>query len=129
MLTIEQFTQEITIALLLGFISFCTAMLLTPLYTQFAYKNKLWKRSRTHSTTGEELKVIARLRIKRSVPLMAGLVTIASIVFVTVLLNFERSQTWLPLVAVPGGYPQLPRTKLHSPQSVGACPSTSRYKH
>lgn len=99
----EQFTHDITITLLLSFAAFCIAMLLTPIYTHFAYKHKLWKRSRTHSTTGEELKVISQLRIKRTVPLMAGLIIIVAASIVTVLFNLDRHQTWLPLAALVGG--------------------------
>lgn len=103
MLTPEQFTQKAATILLLSFLSFCIAMLLTPIYTHFAYRHKLWKRPRSHSTTGEALTVISKLRIKRSVPLMAGLVTVAAITVVTVSWNLDRSQTWLPLAALLGG--------------------------
>lgn len=103
MFSIEQFTQELTTISVLSFFAFCVAMLLTPFYTSFAYKHKLWKRHRTHSTTGETLKVIAKLRIKREVPLMAGLVTVAAITIVTVISNLDRQQTWLPLAALLGG--------------------------
>ncbi|HEY5667694.1 MAG TPA: phospho-N-acetylmuramoyl-pentapeptide-transferase [Candidatus Saccharimonadales bacterium] len=103
MLTSEQFIQKVTIVLLLSFLSFCIALLLTPIYTYFAYKYKLWKRHRTHSTTGEALKVISKLRIKRNVPLMAGLVTMAAVTAVTVGWNLSRSQTWLPLAGFIGG--------------------------
>jgi phospho-N-acetylmuramoyl-pentapeptide-transferase len=103
MFTSDQLTQSTTTILLLSFFSFFVAMLLTPLYTHYAYKYKLWKRSRTHSTTGEALTVISRMRIKRTVPLMAGLVTIAAIGLTTVIFNLDRAQTWLPLAALIGG--------------------------
>lgn len=103
MLSNDEFIQKITLGLGLSILSFSLAMLLTPIYTHFAYKHKLWKRSRTHSTTGEELKVIARLRIKRTVPLMAGLITIATVTIITIIFNLDRSQTWLPLTALIGG--------------------------
>jgi len=89
--------------LLLSFFSFCVAMLLTPVYTHFAYKYKWWKRHRTHSTTGEALTVISSMRIKRTVPLMAGLITLMAVAFVTVVANLNRHQTWLPLAALLGG--------------------------
>jgi len=104
MLQLGQLTQEATNIFILSFVTFCVAMLLTPIYTYFAYKHKLWKLSRTHSTTGEALEVIARLRTrKRRVPLMAGLVTVTAITFITVLFNLDRQQTWLPLAALLGG--------------------------
>ena len=99
----EQFIQKTTVILLLSLLSFLVAMLLTPIYTHYAYKHKLWKRHRTHSTTGETLKIIAKFRIKRDVPLMAGLITVAAVSAVTVSLNFNRQQTWLPLAALIGG--------------------------
>ncbi len=78
-------------------------MLLTPIYTHFAFKYKLWKRHRTHSTTGEELTVISSMRIKRTLPLMAGIVTIVAITAVTFAFNLSRNQTWLLLAALIGG--------------------------
>ena len=103
MLTIDQFTNETATILSLSIIAFLIAMLLTPIYTHFAFKHKWWKRSRTHSTTGEELSVIAKLRIKRQIPMMAGMVTVVAITAVTLGLNLSRAQTWLPLAALIGG--------------------------
>jgi phospho-N-acetylmuramoyl-pentapeptide-transferase len=103
MIVPELFTHRLTKTLALSLVTFCVAMLLTPVYTHFAYKYKWWKQRRTHSTTGEALEVIAKLRIKRQVPLMAGLVSIAAIVIVTSIFNLSREQTWLPLAALIGG--------------------------
>lgn len=103
MFTSQLFTQKATAALLLSVLAFCIALLLTPVYTHFAYKHKLWKRHRTHSTTGEALTVISKMRIKRDVPLMAGLVIMAAVAAVTFGLNWSRSQTWLPIAGFLGG--------------------------
>ncbi len=103
MVTLEQIVPETTTIFILSSLAFCVAMLLSPVYTFFAYKYKFWKRSRSTSTTGEALEVIAKLRIKRSVPTMAGAVTVIAITVVTVLFNFNRQQTWLPLAALLGG--------------------------
>lgn len=103
MLTLHQLTQKSTTILLLGAASFAIAMLLTPIYTHFAYKHEWWKRHRTHSTTGEALEVISRLRIKRNVPLMAGLVLLITVAIVTLIWNLNHAQTWLPLAALLGG--------------------------
>lgn len=103
MFSSEQFTDKIEFTLILSLLSLGISMLLFPLYTRYAYKYRLWKRSRTHSTTGEALEVISKLRIKRTVPLMAGLVIIASVTLVTSLYNLDRQQTWLPLAALLGG--------------------------
>jgi len=103
MIESSYFINQITTILLLGLLGFCVSIALTPIYTYFAYKHKLWKRSRTHSTTGEELQIISKYRIIRTVPLMAGLVIIVATTLVTLLFNLDRSQTWLPLAALIGG--------------------------
>ncbi len=103
MFSLTEFTQHISKALVLSIMSLSLAILFTPIYTYFAYKHKLWKRSRTHSASGDELKVISKLRIKRTIPLMAGLVIILATTLVTVLFNLDRAQTWLPLAALLGG--------------------------
>lgn len=103
MIELGTFADEITRILFLGLAGFLIATALTPLYTYFAYKYNWSKRSRTHSTTGEELKVISKYRIKRTVPLMAGLVLIAATTIVTFVFNLDRGQTWLPLAALIGG--------------------------
>lgn len=103
MITIHLVTHQAEKMLLFSLIGFCLAMLLTPIYTHFAYKHKLWKQHRTHSTSGEPLKVISAMRIKRNVPLMAGLVTVIAVSFVTLIWNLSRRQTWLPLTGFLGG--------------------------
>lgn len=97
------FTDKLTFSLALCVTTFAIAMALTPVYTHFAYKHKWWKVHRTHSTTGEALSVISALRIKRTLPMMAGLVTIAAVVLVTYFWNLDRGQTWLPLAGLIGG--------------------------
>lgn len=96
------FKNEIAIVFLLSFLTFCISMLLTPIYTYFAFKFKLWKQPRTHSVTGDALSVISKLRIKRTIPRMAGLITIVSVSIVTLMFNLDREQTWLPLAALVG---------------------------
>lgn len=104
MTVLEQFTQETTLIFLLSFVAFCLAMLLTPIYTYFAYRYKLWKQKRQASTTGEALSVVAQQSTrKRNVPTMAGLVFVAAVTIVTVVFNLDREQTWLPLAAMLGG--------------------------
>ena len=103
MFTLTQFTHEVTTILLLSALSFFLAMLLTPVYTHYAFKYRLWKRSRTHSASGDQLEVISKLRIKRTIPMMGGLIGVVAITAVTVLFNLDRGQTWLPLAALLGG--------------------------
>lgn len=103
MFTIEQLTDNATHIFVLSILSFAIAMAITPIYTYFAYKYKLWRQPRSHAVTGEELKVISQFRIKRTVPLMAGLITVVSITIVTLIYNLDRRETWLPLAALLGG--------------------------
>ena len=92
---------------ILAMASFLLAMLLTPIYTSFAYKHKLWKRQKTVAVTGEKLTVMNKLhakKINRHFPTMAGvimLVTVPTIVLACHCLN--RGQTWLALAAFIGG--------------------------
>lgn len=90
--------------LLLCVVGFSLGMLLTPVYTYFAYKFGWWKKKRTTAATGEKLEVIAKLSTrKRRVPTMAGMIMVVAVVVVTVAFNLDRQQTWLPLAALIGG--------------------------
>jgi phospho-N-acetylmuramoyl-pentapeptide-transferase len=85
---------------ILAFASFLLSMALTPLYTRFAFKHKLWKQQRTDAVTGEKAPVYAKLHAakhKLHVPTMGGMVTILAILIITLVFNLSRSQTWLPL--------------------------------
>jgi phospho-N-acetylmuramoyl-pentapeptide-transferase len=104
MVTLEQFTQEATNIFILSFLAFCAAMLLTPVYTFFAYRYKFWKQKRTNSTSGEALEIVSKLSTRtRRVPTMAGMVAVIVITVITLLLNLDRRETWLPLAALLGG--------------------------
>ena len=86
--------------------SFVLAMLRTPIYTYVAYRYRFWKQQRQTSTTGEALEVFSKLhaaKFKRSIPTMAGAIGVLAITGVTLAFNLDRSQTWLPLVALVGG--------------------------
>lgn len=104
MQSFDQITQNTATIMMFSLISFCLSMLLTPIFTHYAFKYKWWKkRDRTTSTTGETLSVIAQLRIKRTIPRMAGLIMVVAVAAVTISLNLDRGQTWLPLAALIGG--------------------------
>ncbi len=99
-------TDDITTILLLSSAAFILGMLLTPIYTFFAYRNKFWKKQRTTSTTGEKLKVFLRLhkeKFERNIPTMAGMITVVTVTVITLLFNLDRAETWLPLAALVGG--------------------------
>ena len=99
-------TQEMTHIFILSVIAFVFAMFLTPLYTFFAYRYRFWKTQRTNAVTGDKLQVFNELhkaKIRRNIPTMAGVIAVVSITIVTLLLNLDRAQTWLPLAALLGG--------------------------
>src|SRR6266571_1415493 len=55
------FINNLTTIFLLALASFCLTMALTPVYTFFAYRYKLWKVPRTVAVTGEKAPVLAKL--------------------------------------------------------------------
>lgn len=106
MTSLGQFTNEATMVFSLSFLAFVVAMLLTPIYTYFAYRYRFWKQPRTVATTGEATPVFTKLHAakhKRNIPTMAGMIMVIAVSFVTLLFNFDRQQTWLPLAALIGG--------------------------
>lgn len=103
---ITTFTTEMTATFMLSVGAFLLAMLLTPVYTYFAYRYKFWKRQRSTSTTGDKLEVFTKLhaeKFTRTIPTMAGVIGIISIAVITYFFNFDRAQTYLPLAALLGG--------------------------
>lgn len=105
-LTLDALTTELIGTFLLSVIAFLLAMMLTPLYTFMAYRYKFWKQQRVTSTTGEKLLVFVKLhqeKFKRNIPTMAGIIAVIAITVVTVGLNLDRAETWLPLAALIGG--------------------------
>ena len=103
---LQSMTQEMTHIFILSVIAFVFAMFLTPLYTFFAYRYRFWKTQRTNAVTGDKLQVFNELhkaKIRRNIPTMAGIIAVVSITIVTLLLNLDRAQTWLPLAALVGG--------------------------
>jgi phospho-N-acetylmuramoyl-pentapeptide-transferase len=103
---LEQLTNELTGTFLLSLGAFLLAMLLTPVFTYFAYRYKFWKRQRSTSVTGEALEVFTKLhenKFKRNIPTMAGSIGVVSITVMTLGFNLDRAETWLPLAALIGG--------------------------
>lgn len=102
----SDFIQEMTRVFLLAFVGFSLSMLLTPIYTFFAYKYKLWKIPRTTATTGEAAPVYAKLHAakhQRNIPTMAGIIFVLVATVLTVIFNLVREETFLPLAALLGG--------------------------
>jgi len=104
MIELNTYSSEILTLFLVGILAFLMSIILTPVYTHFAYKHNLWKKKRQTATTGEKLEVISKLSTrKRRVPTMAGLIIVVTVTIITLLLNLDRQQTWLPLAALIGG--------------------------
>lgn len=98
-------TSTLVEILVLGFLGFALTMALTPFYTTIAYKYQWWKKQRSDSWSGGAATVYAKLHAakhKRNIPNMAGIVFVFSIAVVTIMLNLDRGQTWLPLAGMVG---------------------------
>lgn len=98
--------EQLTSMLLLAAVTFVLAMVITPVYTFFAYRYKFWKKQRSTSTTGEILKVFTKLhkqKFERNIPTMAGIIIVIAVSAVTICLNLNRAETLLPLAALLGG--------------------------
>ncbi len=91
--------------ILVAVAGFLLSMVLTPLYTAAAYRFQWWKKIRTTSTTGEKAPIFHKLHAakhKRNIPTMGGIVIVLSVAIVTLLLNLDRNQTYLPLAVLIG---------------------------
>ncbi len=91
--------------LTLGFGGFALSMLLTPVYTWFAFKYQWWKKPRVDTVSGEKAAVYQKMHAekhKRNIPTMAGVIGLLALAVVTVSFNLDRGQTWLPLAAAIG---------------------------
>lgn len=100
------FTNELVKLFALAVGGFSLAMLLTPVYTYVAYRYRFWKKQRTTSTTGEALEVFTKLhatKFTRNIPTMAGIIALIVVTLITLGLNLDREQTWLPLAAFVSG--------------------------
>ena len=98
-------TQVVLQILLVGFLSFVLSMVLTPIYTTLAFRGEWWKRQRSEAWSGGEASVYKKLHAakhKRNIPTMAGVIFVCSVLLVTLSLNLDRGQTWLPLAAMVG---------------------------
>jgi len=86
--------------LIIGLISFITAMALTPLWTRVLYKYKFWKQAKEETLYGSYATVFQQLhgeKHKRNIPTLAGVLVWGTILIITFIFNLTRSQTYLPL--------------------------------
>jgi phospho-N-acetylmuramoyl-pentapeptide-transferase len=85
---------------ILAFGAFLLSMVLVPYYTRLGFKYKLWKQPSADAITGEKAPIYTKLHAakhKRNIPTMGGVVFIIAVAVITLLFNFSRSQTYLPL--------------------------------
>ncbi len=103
---LEDINSQMGFEMMLALGAFLLSMFLTPIYTDIAYKYKWWKKQKSVAITGEELTVMNKLhaaKIKRKFPTMAGMIFVVAVSTVTLVCNFSRGQTWLPLAAFVAG--------------------------
>ena len=82
-------------------ISFVIALIWTPLFTDFLYKNKLGKKIRDTSLDEKKAPIFYKLhKDKENTPTMGGLLIWVTTAVITVLFNLSRAGTWLPLFAL-----------------------------
>ena len=79
-------------------VAFLAAMLWTPLLTHFLYKKRIQKQLRESTWDGKPAEIFRKMHEKKAgTPTMGGLLVWVTAAVVTVLFNFSRSQTWLPV--------------------------------
>jgi phospho-N-acetylmuramoyl-pentapeptide-transferase len=97
--------EQITTIALLGLLATIVATILTPIYTKAAYKYEFWKKQRDTALSGEKATIFHRLHAAKHakhIPTMAGVIAVISVTLVTVVFNWDRAQTWLPVIAMLG---------------------------
>ena len=102
----ELLTAKFIDTVIFAITGFVLAMILTPVYTHFAYKYKFWKKQKSAAVTGEKLKIVSKLhakKIARNIPTMAGIIGVVAVVLITWFFNLNRAETWLPLAGLVGG--------------------------
>lgn len=82
-------------------LSFVIALIWTPLFTDFLYKNKLGKRIRQTGLDEKKAPIFYKYhKQKENTPTMGGLLVWVTAAIITVLFNLSRSGTWLPVFAL-----------------------------
>lgn len=98
---IQLYIPDIAKIFWLTAISFVIALIWTPLFTDFLYRNKLGKRIRDTSLDEAKAPIFYKLhKGKENTPTMGGLLVWVTTAVITLLFNFTRSATWLPLFAL-----------------------------
>jgi len=81
--------------------SFVIAFLLSPILTQFLYKNRIGKHLRQNGVDGKAAPIFASLhKDKAGTPVMGGLLFWVTAALLTIFFNLNRQETFLPLFAL-----------------------------
>ncbi|MEK7535211.1 MAG: phospho-N-acetylmuramoyl-pentapeptide-transferase [Patescibacteria group bacterium] len=82
----------------LATLSFLVAILWTPLFTDFLYKNRLGKKIRQTGFDEKAAPIFYSLhKHKENTPTMGGLLIWITVAVVTIVMNLNQARTWLPL--------------------------------
>ncbi|MDO8649971.1 MAG: phospho-N-acetylmuramoyl-pentapeptide-transferase [Candidatus Berkelbacteria bacterium] len=82
----------------LATLSFLVAILWTPLFTDFLYKNRLGKKIRQTGFDEKSAPIFYSLhKHKENTPTMGGLLIWITVAVITVVMNLNQARTWLPL--------------------------------
>lgn len=94
--------SDLKFVFLLTALSFVVAMLWTPIFTDFLFKNRLGKRIRqTTFDVNESAPIFYKLhKGKENTPTMGGLLIWVTAAVITIVLNLDRAGTWLPLFVI-----------------------------
>ncbi len=106
-------------------LSFIIAVIWTPLFTDFLYRNRLGKRIRKTGYDESRAPIFYSLhKNKANTPTLGGLLVWLTVAVITILFNFSRSGTWLPLfvivaTGVIGAIDDLSNIRGLGPQGIG----------
>ncbi len=82
----------------LATLSFLVAILWTPLFTDFLYKNRLGKKIRQTGFDEKAAPIFYSLhKHKENTPTMGGLLIWITVAIITLVMNLNQARTWLPL--------------------------------
>jgi len=82
----------------LATLSFLVAILWTPLFTDFLYKNRLGKKIRQTGFDEKSAPIFYSLhKHKENTPTMGGLLIWITVAVITLVMNLNQARTWLPL--------------------------------
>jgi len=123
--TIQIYLPNLAKIFWLTALSFIIAVIWTPLFTDFLYRNRLGKRIRKTGFDEQKAPIFYSLhKDKAKTPTMGGLLVWVTAAVITLLFNLSRAGTWLPLFAlvatgVIGALDDLANIRGTGPQGIG----------